>query len=871
MFIELMQKRKWCVFLVLVFLSITVYFGYMNFYVDPGGIVDNAVMNEKDIVNQGDQVVKSLQSEGLRVGDAVVFSLPFLYKGKAMKRDLDFIREFTEKLHRTFPEYKTFSLSNMPRFREVEGKYLRTESYIDQKTLSGFDHQKWKKEILRDPKISGVFVAPDFSSANVILTLPHGYDEMDVGLEIIEFLMDEEFNWYERYTIEDIVLAPQFLREVDSDVPVELRRDQSDHELSNGKIKSVLPAGWSLGRVFMTGSFYCSLFWILGCSIFLAALTFWMSFADVRQTVIALLTLVMGLIWTRGSIALLQWWGFTIEGHMLHESVYFVFVFVSLIVSGISFTERKFDSYNGVRKENPRLSRAEVWKKTKANPMEVVDERIIMTCAVAVFGFGTLYQIEIRQILEVGFFSALGLLFLLVFTLYLVPPLHILLGGEHSKKKNSLPDLWWRVLDWLVEKSYLIASSGKRNSLKSFKKRGWLAVSLVIGLLLIVSGLLVSDHIGWDKDFEFIEIKTRPLEFIDETLVHEASRELNKPGKHGFDRLSFIIRPKSDKYSGPAVHNPDFLKKVNELQKRINSSSDLTEKVRQVYSVADMAKIVSRENYGVPLPQTKMQAIDSLRLIRSEIGMEGKEQLWCNNGVVIQVSVLGTDSNRMSSVLNRVLDMARDDFPSLQVDTFGKLGMYVRSDKYLRERKPMNAGMQNFWIFLFTFVWIAIRNWRFRAKDQHLYLSGWRSGAVICLPFIFASSMIAILMMILRIPLDQATACITALTVNAAIDFSLYVVADYQALLLQGGDWKDAVKYAIQTRGRVVLIDVAINSACFAPLMISPFSPIARVGGIMMVMLIFCGIGAMVILPLALPLAVKVNDVKRRPLETAKE
>jgi predicted RND superfamily exporter protein len=858
MYIKLIQKKKWCVLVVMIFLIITAFFGYMNFRVTPGSIVDDSVMDEEDIVNQGERAVDLLRSQGLKPGGAVIFSLPFLYKGEAMKRDLAYVREFTKELHRTFPRYKIFSLANLPRFRS-QGEYLDTSSYINDRVLNDFDPQRWKKEVEKDPKIAGVFVAPDFTSANVILTLPRGYNEVEVSREIMEFLMDKELAWYEWYLTEDITLADQFLRSYSEEVPRELRVDQSDHQLANGKIKSVLPAGWVLGRVLMTGAFYSSLFSILGFSLGLAALVFWLSFGSWRQTGIALGCILLGLIWTRGSIGLLQQIGLEIQGKILYETVYFSLVFVSLVVSGISFTERKFDFYNETRKDHLRLSRAQVWEQTKSNPAELIDERIVVTGLVAIFGFATLYQIGIRQLLEVGFFAALGLVFLLLFTLYLLPALHVLVGGEFRMRSGSLPGKWWGLLDRLVRGCFRATCPRQGETLSSFRRKGWMTVSAVAGLVVFMVAVISFGSLG--NGFKPIPVKTKPLEFIQNTLLYESSQEVNEQGMYGFDRAKFLIRAAPGKHDRPVIYQPSFLKKVDELQKTLANDLVLDSRVRYIHSVVDMASVVSRENYGHRLPQTKREAVDSFRLLRSELGMRGQEQLWCRQGLVMYVSTSATDSNNMATIVNRVLETAEKEFPGLRVDTFGKVAMYARADKYLRERKPVNAGTQLFWIFLFTSIWMGIRHWRFSRKEQKYYLSSWRSGLAISLPFIFASAMIAGVMIVFRIPLDQATACITALTVNAAIDFSLYVVADYQAGLLAGGDWTDAVRYAVLTRGRMVLVDVAINAACFAPLLLSPFIPIARLGWMMVVMLVFCGIGAMIILPAVLPLAVRRRNL----------
>jgi predicted RND superfamily exporter protein len=123
-------------------------------------------------------------------------------------------------------------------------------------------------------------------------------------------------------------------------------------------------------------------------------------------------------------------------------------------------------------------------------------------------------------------------------------------------------------------------------------------------------------------------------------------------------------------------------------------------------------------------------------------------------------------------------------------------------------------------------------------------------------PFLFAISAITSVMVIFRVPLDQATACISALAINAAADFGLYLVYEYQNKLIQGWDKRQALQYALLNRGDVIVVDIVLNAICFAPLMLSSFLPVVRLGWIMVVMLFACGFGALVLMPALLPWAV---------------
>ena len=124
-------------------------------------------------------------------------------------------------------------------------------------------------------------------------------------------------------------------------------------------------------------------------------------------------------------------------------------------------------------------------------------------------------------------------------------------------------------------------------------------------------------------------------------------------------------------------------------------------------------------------------------------------------------------------------------------------------------------------------------------------------------PFVFASSVIVLVMAALRVPLDQATAVVTALAINAAADFSIYPVSDFMKALHEGQSKKEAFEYAIGRNGKIVLVDIALNCFCFVPLMASNFIPIYRLGWVMIIMLLSCGFGSLVLMPALLAWCVK--------------
>lgn len=143
-------------------------------------------------------------------------------------------------------------------------------------------------------------------------------------------------------------------------------------------------------------------------------------------------------------------------------------------------------------------------------------------------------------------------------------------------------------------------------------------------------------------------------------------------------------------------------------------------------------------------------------------------------------------------------------------------------------------------------------------------MSNWRTGIAMALPFAFACSCMVYIMAIFKIPLDQATACIMALAVNAAIDFNLHFVDDFNEALSDGYDYRGALEYALCVKGGINIIDIVVNALCFSMLMFSSFTPISRLGMLLAIMMFACGFGALVIMPAILFYCIKPFNHKAK-------
>src|SRR4030067_41089 len=131
-----------------------------------------------------------------------------------------------------------------------------------------------------------------------------------------------------------------------------------------------------------------------------------------------------------------------------------------------------------------------------------------------------------------GFDSALAILFLLILVLWFPPALHTLVGGEAGNKPLSWADkyghIWNNVMDAVVKRCYKIVDPHPEQPF-DYKKKALFFLCVTALLVGGAAGIISLDYMPFiKKEFDVLEIKTNSLEYIQGTIVHRASRFLNK-------------------------------------------------------------------------------------------------------------------------------------------------------------------------------------------------------------------------------------------------------------------------------------------------------------------------------------------------------
>ncbi|MGH7965613.1 MAG: hypothetical protein ACRERD_28000 [Candidatus Binatia bacterium] len=794
-----LDPRLWAIrnprSVLLSFVCLNLLFLWGNFLTQKGSILgDDAILDEDDPVRQMDRYVAGKVQEGFEGREMIPFIITFS-DGIQTIADLQKIWAFTEKVKATFGN-RVASPSEIPDYRDT-GEQLLDDPHITPAlfTDSRFELAAWKARVRRDPTVYGLLVGRNFDWAAIVRFLPPGYDEITEFRRTVEFLEGRKIPWWEWLWKTDI--SPQ-----------------DPH---------VMVGSWCIGRGLIDQGFIVDSIMLVTLGTLLALPVFIAAFGSFANALLGVLCVILpSLLWVRGSIGLLE-----LLGVEVRERVYLVLAYANCVVQGVSFVLHKFAAFQ----QSFASLREDAWRSA-----QVVDPLIGTTAAIAILSFGTLWWFQMLTIRELGLLSALGVGYVYFLAVIVLPALHLLCGREkvsQKKEKGTLREIFSAMLERLIAGcTWLVTYFSPRLTAQ-------IAGGVTIFFLFVVTLLIYPGY--------FLTTSSRPLEFVEGTLVHKTGLFLNQPQNVGFDFLELLAEPADDTYKG--LYDPGFLNRVWAYQQDLKQLSG----VREISSILNMLHRIAEESYKKSFPMTMEEVDGAFFLLESRLNTALTSQLYFPNGLRISVSHASNESDEWRVLQQQALILARERYSDLRLSTFGKGALHPRMDAYIIYGKPLNLFSSQWVITVCCFLLIRRKNHVWGPIPSSLLLSPWRGGLVMSIPFLFATAIMALLMITLQIPLDLATAAITALAINASIDFAIYFVDAFQEGLAKAEETTAALVFALQTKGKIILQDMLLNALCFAPLLTSHFLPIRRLGWIMGVMLVACAVGTLIIMAALLP------------------
>ena len=125
-------------------------------------------------------------------------------------------------------------------------------------------------------------------------------------------------------------------------------------------------------------------------------------------------------------------------------------------------------------------------------------------------------------------------------------------------------------------------------------------------------------------------------------------------------------------------------------------------------------------------------------------------------------------------------------------------------------------------------------------------------GLVSTIPIIFSSVVMYGLLGFFKIPLDFATMLIGPVSIGVGIDYTIHVIYVITDEIKKGATLEEAIASAFQERGRAIISNTAAVMAGFGILLFSSMVILRNFGGVMVLSMLLCFVGALTVLPVIL-------------------
>ncbi len=534
----------------------------------------------------------------------------------------------------------------------------------------------------------------------------------------------------------------------------------------------------------------------IGAALLITSLIFFFFFRSFRATLISLVIVIIGVMWSFGTLAML---GYEIT---VLTALVPTLVIVIGIPNCIFFINKYHQEYQ--KHANKAKSLQRVITKTGT--------ATLMTNLTTAFGFATFIATNNTLLVEFGVVTSINiiaiyllcLLIIPIFFSYIPPPIPRHLGHLEREYLTSF-------MGWIVR-------TVKYNRVGVYVTAVILLVFGIIGIYEIkISGSLIEDM---PKKTEFFEdIRFFEKEF-DGVMPLEIMIDTKK--KNGAMRLT-------------------NLRRIEDLEETITDIPELSKPI----SIVSIAKSFKQAYYnGNPefyeLPTSQEEAF-ILPYIKNSLDGTKDNQLKSyvtSDGSVARITTFIKDENgeKMEAIEAQLRNKINKIFPSprYEVVITGKASVFQKGTKYLLD----NLLSSLIFAFLITAGLVAIM---FRSIKMVL---------VSIIPNLLPLLMTAGLMGFLGIPLKPSTILVFGIAFGMSVDDTLRFLAQYR-LELSRNEWKikKSVFATFDDAGISMFYTSIVLFFGFSVFMLSSFGGTIALGGLVALTLFFGMLSNLVLLP----------------------
>jgi hypothetical protein len=553
--------------------------------------------------------------------------------------------------------------------------------------------------------------------------------------------------------------------------------------------------------------------WFIGAALFVTSLIFFFFFRSFRATIISLIVVCVGVMWTFGILGLLKY----------EITVLTALIPPLIIVIGIPNCIFLINKYQ----HEVQLHGNKV--KSLQRVITKIGNATLMTNVTTASGFATFILTESTLLKEFGIVASLSILGIFILCLFVIPIIYSFLPYPKDRHLEHLNKRWiGGFVNW-------IERMVKERKIAIYSTSLILLVASIIGIYQIkVSGSLIED-MPEDEDFY------HDIRFFEEEF-------------NGIMPLEIMVDTKRKK----GVMKLSTLKRMNELEELIEETPELSRPI----SVVSLVKYSKQAYYnGNPkyyqLPTSQENSFILSYAKNSSNDVDLLKNFIDSTGQYARITTfmkdIGTD--KMERIEENLQTKIEKVFPKNQYNVImtGKALVFQKGTTYLVKNLAISLSLAILLISLFM---------------AYLFRS-FRMIIVSLIPNLLPLLITAGLMGYLGVPIKPSTILVFSIAFGISVDDTIHFLAKYRQEL-QANHWKirKSVFGALRETGVSMFYTSIVLFFGFSVFTISSFGGTVALGALVSATLLFAMLSNLLLLPcllLSLERSIANKEVLKEP------
>lgn len=499
------------------------------------------------------------------------------------------------------------------------------------------------------------------------------------------------------------------------------------------------------------------------------------AFRTVQALILPLVTALLAVAWSMGTLGLLG------EPFDVFNSSTPILILAIAAGHAVQILKRYYEEFALLYKENPSLDRRAMSQEAVVRSLKKVGPVMVVACTVAALGFFSLMVFEIKSIRTFGIFTGSGVLAALVLELTFIPALRVMLKPPSDKEvaREQAHSIWDRITEFF----FRLAN----------EKRKLVYIFTGIAIVLLSLGGFWLKVENSQKGYFYGQIPQR----IDDTALNSRMA--------GTNPFYVLIEGKEE----DAIKRPDVLQAMEKLQRHIEQNPIVGKTISLVDFLKQMNKSMNADKESFFKLPDSQNLVAQYLLIYSNSGEPGDFDSYVDYGYqrAVVTAFLREDlSSKTTALANDAVQFAATVFPSdISVRVGGGTLGGVALNEIMIHEKVLNILQIMGAVFIVT----------------SLVFRSLIAGLLILVPLVAAVFVNFGVMGLIGIPLQIATALVSAMAVGIGADYGIYMSYRMREELKTGKPEAEALARAFASAGKAVLFVSTAVAGGFGVLMLS--------------------------------------------------